>query len=177
MNKTTKGALAAATAGVLLLGGAGSLAYWSDSDTVDGSAFNAGSLNLDPVEGDLCNVWNLDTGEPGGQPFVPGTDKLVPGDVVTKVCTFTVDAVGTHLRAGVEAVPGTNSGALLPDLTVAATALEIDDDPITEITEANDGDVLSVTVSVTFNAASDNDTQTLAAVLDDIDIVTSQLHS
>lgn len=175
MQKSTKGALAAAAAGVLLLGGAGSLAYWSDSDTVDGSDFNSGSLSL--TSADACNVWNLDTGEPGGQPFAPASDKLVPGDVVTKVCTFTVDAVGTHLRASVTAVPGTNTGDLLDDLTVAATGLTIDGDPVTELTEDNDGDTLTVTVSVTFKGTSDNTSQNLGAVLDDIDIVTQQVHA
>jgi alternate signal-mediated exported protein len=175
MQKSTKGALAAAAAGVLLLGGAGSLAYWSDSDTVGGGDFNSGSLSLSPA--DACNVWNLDAGEPGGQPFVPASDKLVPGDVVTKVCTFTVDAEGTHLRASVAAVPGTNTGDLLDDLTVAATSLTIGGGPVTELTEDNDGDTLTVTVSVTFNGTSDNLSQNLGAVLDDIDIVTQQVHA
>jgi alternate signal-mediated exported protein len=175
MNKTSKGVLAAGAAGMLLLGGAGSLAYWSDTDPVAGSDFNAGSLNLTSL--DACNVWNLDTGEPGGQPFDPTVGHIVPGDVITKVCTFEVDAVGEHLRATVDAVPGTNSGALLPSLSVAATNLEIDSATITEITEANHGDVLSVTVAVTFDAASDNSTQELAATLASINIVTQQAHS
>ena len=177
MNKTSKGVLAAGTAALLLLGGAGSLAYWSDSDTVAGSDFNSGSLHLTPVDGDDCNVWNLETGEPGGQPFDPVTGKIVPGDVITKVCTFDVDAVGEHLRATVTAVPGTNSGALVSSLSVAATGLKIDGSTITGITEDNDGDVLSVTVAVTFNSASNNTTQNLAAALADINIVTQQVHT
>lgn len=175
MHKSTKGALAAAAAGVLLLGGAGSLAYWSDTDQVDGSEFNAGSLSLTALDG--CDTWNLDTGEPGGQPFDPATGFIVPGDVVSKVCTFEVEAVGEHLRATVTAQPGTNTGDLLDHLTIAATGLTIGGSSITEITEANDGAVLSVTVSVTFDAASGNASQTLGAVLDDIDIVTQQVHA
>lgn len=176
MNRTTKGAIAAGAAAVLLLGGAGSLAYWTDTDAVDGDTFTAGSMSLEPLNG--CNVWNLDTAEPGGQPFVPGTDRLVPGDVVTKLCTFTVDAVGTHLRATVEAVAGTDSGDLLTSgpLTVGST-LAIGVTPVTEITEANDGDTLTVAVTVTFDSASDNGSQTDSAVLDDIDIDTTQVHN
>lgn len=176
MKRSTKGAIAAAAAGVLLLGGVGSLAYWTDSDSVAGGTFTAGSMSLTPLNS--CDVWNLDTGEPGGQPFVPGSEFLVPGDVVTKICTFTVDAVGTHLRASVEAEPGAGStGALLmsgpltlgTDLTIAST-------PVAEITEANDNQTLTVKVTVTFDSASDNNSQTDSAVLDAIDIVTSQVH-
>ena len=47
MNKNVKGSLAAAAAAVLLLGGAGSLAFWNDSQTVAGTTINAGELKLD----------------------------------------------------------------------------------------------------------------------------------
>lgn len=182
MKRTTKGAVAAAAAAVLLLGGAGSLAYWSDSDNVTGGTFNSGQLSLVQVSDCDTAAWNLDTGEPGGQPFDPATETLVPGDTVKKICSFTVAAQGTHLRATVDAEPGTNTGDLLPSLTVAATDLAIagtPDEPLTsgEITEDNDADVLKVTVAVTFNSASDNTTQELQAVLDDIEIVTTQVHS
>lgn len=174
MNRSTKGAIAAATAGALLLGGAGTLAYWGDSDPVTGATFSSGSLSL--ASADTCDVWNLDTGEAGGQPFDPATGKIVPGDTVTKVCGFTIDAVGEHLRATVEATPGTDSGALVPALDVAATNLEVEGATVTEITEADDGKELVVTVSVTFDATSDNTTQNLAGALDAIDIVTTQVH-
>lgn len=174
MEKSTKGALAAAVAGALLLGGAGTLAYWSDSDDVAGSEFNAGSLSLTPLNG--CDVWNLDSGEPGGQPFAPDTDLLVPGDVVTKVCTFTVDATGEHLRATVTAATPTGSDALFSELDVD-TDLSIGEDTITEITDDNDGNTLTVTVTVTFDPDSGNDSQTDSALLDDIAIVTQQVHA
>lgn len=176
MNRSTKGAIAAAAAAVLLLGGAGSLAYWTDSDAVAGNTFTAGSMSLAALN--TCDEWNLDTDEPGGQPFLPGTDTLVPGDVVTKLCTFTVQAVGTHLRATVAAVPGTDSGDLLTSgpLTIGSS-LAIGVTPVTEITEDNDGDTLTVAVTVTFASASGNTSQTDSAVLDDIDIDTTQVHN
>lgn len=49
MNKTTKGALAAGAAGILLLGGAGSYALWSDAETVQGGTITAGNLDISPV--------------------------------------------------------------------------------------------------------------------------------
>ena len=56
---------------------------------------------------------------PAGVPFDPATDTLVPGDELTKTCTFTVIADGTHLRADLAASGGTASGALAPALSVA----------------------------------------------------------
>jgi alternate signal-mediated exported protein len=175
MKKSLKGALAAGAAAVLLLGGAGTLAYWNNTQTVGGGDFASGSLTLTPLN--ACDTWNLDTGEPGGQPFDPATGTLVPGDTVSKVCTFTIDAVGDHLRATVVANPGTNTGALIPSLTIAATGLEVGGAAVTEITEADDAQTLTVTVSATFDSAADNTTQNLDGTLDDIDIVATQVHN
>ena len=52
MKKSTKGALAATTAGVLLLGGAGSLAFWSDS--IGGSTISSGHISLDDTTAGDC---------------------------------------------------------------------------------------------------------------------------
>ena len=100
MNKTTKGAVAAAAAGVLLLGGAGSLAYWNATGTVAGGTISSGELTLtnadcDPGVGTTDSVWTID----GGTAFNPATEKIVPGDTLTKVCTYTITASGTHLEA------------------------------------------------------------------------------
>ena len=46
MKKSTKGALAASSAAVLLLGGAGSLAFWSDSQDVGSANITSGELTL-----------------------------------------------------------------------------------------------------------------------------------
>lgn len=176
MNKTTKGAIAAAAAGALLLGGIGSLAYWTDSDPVGGGTFTAGSLSLTPLNG--CDTWNLDTAEPGGSPFDPGADRLVPGDVVSKVCTFTIAADGTHLRATVVATPSAaSSGDLLTSGPLEfSTDLSVGGSTVTSIDDGDGGETLTVTVRGTFASTSDNTSQTDEAVLPDIDIVTTQAH-
>lgn len=175
MNKSAKGAVAAAAAGVLLLGGAGSLAYWSDSDGVAGGTFNSGSLSLTALN--TCNAWTIDSDEDApGATFDPLSDLLVPGDKITKECTFTVDATGDHLRATVAAAATTDSGVLAPNLTLDPAALTIGGTTVTEITEANDGDTLTVTVGVTFDSTSDNTTQLKSGTLDEIAITTSQVH-
>lgn len=51
MNKFAKGSLAAGAGVVLLLGGAGTLAYWNDTAELNGGTINAGKLDLDAAAG------------------------------------------------------------------------------------------------------------------------------
>ncbi len=145
MNKTTKGSLAAGAAAVLLLGGAGSLAYWTDAATIDGGTINSGYLTLDNGSCDAEWVYGPDNRRAGDTVV-----NFVPGDVVTKDCTFIIGAQGDNLAAtptvpdtvpytvGPEggATPAGGSGASF-DADVAAT-YTLDDvaydgtDPITE---------------------------------------------
>jgi alternate signal-mediated exported protein len=90
MNKSTKGAIAAAGAGVLLLGGAGTLAFWNDTDTLNGGTLTAGTLDLSDV---TCGANWLE----GGNPVAV----IVPGDTVTKECTGTITLTGDHIEADV----------------------------------------------------------------------------
>ena len=70
MKKTTKGALAAGSAAVLLMGGVGTLAYWNDSEDVDRYDGGLGQLDLALV---ACDDWQLDgTGGTGGDLGRPG---------------------------------------------------------------------------------------------------------
>jgi alternate signal-mediated exported protein len=175
MRKATKGAIAAAAGGALLLGGAGTLAFWTDTATTPGGTLTAGSLSLTP---DTCaDDWVLDTGEDvAGEVFDPATDTLVPGDVLTRECTFTIGAVGNHLRATVAAAPPPQIVGN-PSLTVSAAVVEVDGAPATEFTEANNGDSLTVGVTVTFDSGAGNDTQGLVATLNDITITATQVHN
>src|SRR3982751_3830072 len=91
MKKSTKGALAAGAAASILLGGAGSLAYWTDTATVAGTDISSGHLKL--VNGS-CAGWKLDDGT-----ALASGDRIVPGEVLSQACTFKVDAVGKHLKA------------------------------------------------------------------------------
>ncbi len=59
MKKSTKGALAAAAAGSLLLGGAGSLAYWTDAESITGT-----SINPAPCADDIRNDHNVISRKP-----------------------------------------------------------------------------------------------------------------
>ena len=178
MRKATKGALAAAAAATLMVGGAGSVAYWSDSGTIDGATIDSGHLTLSPVDCDpgagTTPVWTID----GGTVFDPATDTIVPGDTLTEVCTTTLSLEGEHIGAtlaldpaGFDAVTGL-SGELVP-----AAAFTVDGDAYAPITDPGDH-TIEVTVSVDFDGASaTNGSQELAAALKDLTITATQTHN
>lgn len=110
MNKTTKGALAVSAAGVLLLGGASSLAYWSNAQSLPGGTVTAGNLALTAPQ---CAGWSYATGG-------AAVNKFVPGDVISKTCTFVVKASGDNLKANL-VTPASASVSGGATGTVAAT--------------------------------------------------------
>lgn len=179
MKKASKGAVAAGTGALLLLGGGGTLAYWSDSDTVAGGGFDSGQLRLETDGTNAgCGNWMLQHGANPSAVYLPG-DKIVPGDVLTRQCAFTVKAEGRHLRAtvGIGSATFTPGGATAFGgmLTPSVSALYVDGAPRTELTEGDDEKALTVSVTVTFNSAAGNSTQDLSTVLDNLAITTTQV--
>lgn len=90
MNKVTKGTLAAAAAGALLLGGVGTYATWSDTRTINAGTVTSGHLNLT-------------TGTPGGWFYSGDTvatpsPVIVPGDTLTNTYSVTIDATGDNMK-------------------------------------------------------------------------------
>lgn len=171
MKQSTKGALAAGAAGVLLLGGAGSLAYWTDSGDVTGATINSGHMSLTE---NGCDGWKID----GGAAYV--AQKIVPGDSLTQVCTFTLDAVGDHLTAsfGVATPTWASANGLTAELTKSASykvgATTVSSFPAVVV----DGDIITATVTVTFPTTSTvNTSYDLAAALNDITVTVTQGHS
>lgn len=156
MKKATKGALAAVAGGTLLLGGAGTLAYWTDTSTVTGGNIAGGTLSL----GTPTCAWTI--AHQGGAPvaFDPLSGSLVPGDVATQSCTSTIVATGQNLVADLAVAGGTDadSNALEDAITPAASFL-VDGGSVNAITSANDGDVLTSTLVLDFPfGTEDNDT-------------------
>ncbi len=175
MNKSTKGALAAACGGVLLLGWAGSLAYWTDGTNIDGETFGSGHLQL---TGDTCGaaVWTLD----GGATY--GSQRIVPGDTLTKTCEFTVEGVGEHLGVTLDtATPGwTASNALTSALTVSAVFEDADNHAIVDGAVVDADETVTATVTVTFGSGATNASNVtpngLSAALEDVTITATQTH-
>lgn len=193
MNKTTKGALGASAAAVLLLGGAGSLAYWTDGATVNGGEVNSGFLTLDNGTCDASFVH--------GNGLARGTvvKKIVPGDVITKTCTFTIGADGDNLSATLAtaetATLFTKSGntaeslSLPVDYTYKLDGAAFPDTGV--VTDKDKDQVLVATIEVKFpygtpetvvngaavNGVNDNDTQNLLVKLDDLSVTLKQINN
>lgn len=173
-SKTLKAAGAAVAAGVLLLGGAGTLAYWSADASVTGDDIAAGQLSL---TGAACDeTWVLN----GGTAYTTGT-LIVPGDTLTKECSYTITATGENLQADLTANEPAGTGLVGATLGAAYTV----DDPtdttdtpaaVTQITEDNDGDVLTATLTVDFPYGTevDNTSQGMSATLDAYTITAEQ---
>lgn len=192
MKKSTKGAFAAGAAGVLLLGGAGSLAYWNAQVDAPGGTITSGTLKL-AAASPACTDWTLDsTG--GATTYVEG-NPIVPGDTLTEVCTYTISASGNHLSADLSVSTPTYTGTANPLSTIlggtantTATYKVGTVDTQGTITSADDGKNLVATITVTFPYGgpvsspdpghdADNTTQGLSATLDAITINATQTHS
>ncbi|SKB09922.1 alternate-type signal peptide domain-containing protein [Aeromicrobium choanae] len=164
MKKSTKGALAAGAAAVLLLGGAGSLAYWNDTATADAGTITAGSMDLSAV---TCGASWLEGATP--------VTTIVPGDTVTKSCTGTLTLVGDHIGATVtlDAASVADAEAAFNDevdITASMTA------PAAAITAPGTYDV-TVDITVVFDGpGATNDSQLSTATLDDLQLEAVQTH-
>lgn len=177
MKKATKGAVALSAAGALLLGGAGTLAYWTDAETVTGGNISSGHLKL---VSQPCSAWSLDDGV---TPFDPATAKIVPGDTLTRTCDFGVDMVGTTLKASFGVTSPTVSGALDGKITSSATYLvapAAGGSPVAApggTATIHGGDTIKSKISVAFpfGTAVDNDTMDVAGVLSDITVTATQV--
>lgn len=99
MNKATKGTVAIAAAITLLLGGAGSLAYWQESASVAATSVSTGQLHVTvPTTGSTWTVKKNTTAT--ATPITNiSTFKMVPGDIVTYTVPFTTTAEGDNLTA------------------------------------------------------------------------------
>lgn len=115
MNKLTKAAIAGAAGIALLLGGAGSLAYWNSSATLTGGTVNAGQLTI------KASTTTLPAWKDSKGPINIATYRAIPGAVLTYTASFDVSAVGDNLKANV-AITGNSIAAVTP-LTTANTAL------------------------------------------------------
>lgn len=164
MKKTTKGALAAGAAAVLLLGGAGTLAYWTDSEAIDGGTLTSGQLDLTAV---TCGAAWLEDGEP--------VATIVPGDTITKQCTGTLTLEGDHIGATVT----------LDDTSVADAEAVFNDEVDITATMTSPAATISapgtysvvIDLQVVFDgAAATNASQRGLATLDELELVATQTH-
>lgn len=93
-NKMIKGSIAGATGIVLLMGGFGTYALWSDSVQAQGGVLSSGALQ---VTGAGNGTWT-ETSTDTVQPWSNASDLMVPGDVVVLNQPLDVQAEGKNLR-------------------------------------------------------------------------------
>lgn len=169
MRKSTKGVVAGSAAALLLLGGLGTRAEWSSAENMDGTDVGAGSLDLVGVR---CDGWEI-----GTDAFNPNQTKIVPGSVLTQVCTFRIDADGYGLEATLSASTPTLSGdtELAEALAVEATFVDTGTGgTLDAVTSVDDGSVVEATLTVTLPATAGNSVQDLSATLNDITVTATQ---
>ena len=97
MQRLTKAAMATGAAAALLLGGAGTMAYWTGSATSSAppATLESGEFT---ATGDACDA-NWTYVPPAGSNATPQpvNNGIVPGDVVQTNCKFSVTGVGDHV--------------------------------------------------------------------------------
>jgi alternate signal-mediated exported protein len=152
MRNSIKAALAATAGGGLLLGGAGSLAYWQDAETDGPHTITSGQLDLsEPV---CTDGWtdgtatNLDL----------AAFRIVPGDTLTRSCDFTVAIAGDNLLTELAFTkPALDTNTLAGELDYSATYdlnalgaadLGLYDNGNPAIENLADGDVITVEYTV-----------------------------
>jgi alternate signal-mediated exported protein len=175
MKTVTKTAIAGVAGVALLLGGAGTLAFWTD--TQEGSEVTIATGNLDlgtPADG---TGWALqqnasdlpaDTAEAASVPYV--AQLLVPGDTLTKTVNIPVVLTGENNRARLDVTAANAAGAL--DSSLSAEILTINGVAVTtpadgeatvtlttsQVAALTDGNV-PVTYRVAFDWTADNTTK------------------
>jgi len=183
MKKSTKAAIATGAAAVLLLGGAGTLAYWTADGEVDAGTLTAGDLTYTVG---TCGDWTFADADTEGAGTVTA---IVPGDTVEKVCSGTIDGSGDHLQADVE-VDQASVDAIDPsigtedeELTVTAAITDPASPPVA-ITGPTNVDV-TITVNFPYGGAvsapdpetdAKNSSQLDSTTLDNIRVVAVQVH-
>lgn len=129
MNKMTKGAIAGGIGVALLLGGAGTLAYWNDSASLSApGTITAGNLAIAaPATAPASDGWKVTNGTISNQTVADiSTFKIVPGDSLTYTKTLNVTATGNNIRAkvtlGTNAISGATTAAADTALAARLTA-------------------------------------------------------
>jgi alternate signal-mediated exported protein len=106
MNKLVKGSIAGAAGVALLLGGAGTLALWNDSASINAGTVASGVLD---VANDAAGSWS------------PSLSLIVPGDTIVYTDALEVTATGDNLKATVT----TNIGSITNNITGAVVTSDI----------------------------------------------------
>lgn len=110
MKKTTKGAIAAGAAVLLLLGTGGTIAYWNDSANLSGqNEIAAGQLYVEP---DGTPTWTIQHTTGAVTPVADiAAVRIVPGDQLVYQGTYEITAQGQNLAFTVGLAGGSIAAA------------------------------------------------------------------
>lgn len=186
MNKIAKASIAGAAGVILLMGGAGSLAYWNNSQNLgsNGTTITAGTLSATPAS---AGAWS--TSFNGGASTAGIPSNIVPGDKLSFTQTFTVSASGSNLIFSVGVTNPTLDSAnkLAAKLVPTGTAVVQKSDGTTATANGNGNytvaaGVSKIVVTQTFtwgfgsaptaNGTGDNDAQGASYTLPSTGVVT-----
>ena len=152
MNRKAKGALAIGAGAIVLLGGAGSFALWSDTEDIAGGNITTGQFGLDCG---TTGAWtDVSPTMNGSTVITPGTDLMVPGDIWQYAGTCAVAATGKNMKATLGVDLGTGNGVPSDNFTVTTTVNGTDS--TTAPISVSNGDNFPVTVRVNFLASTPN---------------------
>ena len=168
MNKSTKGAIAAGAAAALLLGGAGSLAYWNATGTIAGGSISSGTLTLTAKD---TGTWKLN-----GTTVAAATTKIVPGDELVYTGSYTIGATGNNIQGNLAVTGGTGTAWTGSTLT---STFKLDGTAVTgttPITGAQNGkDVAAeITIDFPFGSTADNSSQAKTVTLSNVGVTLTQ---
>jgi alternate signal-mediated exported protein len=106
MNKLIKGAVATAAGVALLMGGAGTFAYWNDSVGVTGGNITAGTLTV--ADSGTAGSWTVQKDGTGTAVAVADISTFVasPGDKFSYTKNVVINATGNNLVATLQLAPG-----------------------------------------------------------------------
>ena len=185
MNKIAKASIAGAAGVVLLMGGAGSLAYWNSTANLgsNGTTITAGTLSATAGVGSWTSSFN------GGASAAGLPALLVPGNRLTYTQTFTVSATGDNLLFSVGVTTPTLDGTnKLAAKLVQTGVVSVQKSDGTVLTPNGNGSytaaqgVAKIVVTQTFtwgfgtapssNTAGDNDAQGVSYTLPTSGVVT-----
>jgi alternate signal-mediated exported protein len=180
-NKMIKGSIAGATGIVLLMGGFGTYALWSDSVQADGGVLGSGALKITGV-GD--GSWT-ETSTGSAQAWDNASDLMVPGDVVVLDQPLDVKAVGKNLRVKLT-VDGVDNDFAAPSLSMKVEfggetetftgpgPYVIDYDTVAKVAALN-GDPDGAVVTFTFEDVDDTTDQDTSVDLSNVTLTLDQV--
>jgi alternate signal-mediated exported protein len=181
MNKLIKGSIAGAAGIALLLGGAGTLAFWNDDAVITGATITAGNLDIAPAATPGAgDGWKNSKGA-----VTIANYRVVPGDVLTYTQSFDVTATGDNLVATAALAPtaikpvATTKPAdvALAGALTSSAKFKVGTVETTTVTPTGGKQTIVVTTTITFpngTAAADNAAKLGAVNLADFTITLTQ---